>query len=145
MAPNLPLRLLRTSKIPKIWRRAKIIVLPKLNKLLDDPKGYRPVSLLCVPYKFMERLLHARVDPVIDPKLPNEQVGFLRGKSSVDQVTLLTNDIEDTFQAGDKAGLVFLVVGKLPAAVYNLLPARTVPRHSALFAASLLQILGQAQ
>ena len=36
-------------------------------------------------------------------------------------------------------------VGKLPAAVYNLLSARTVPHHSALFAVSLLQILGQAQ
>ena len=36
-------------------------------------------------------------------------------------------------------------VGKLPAAVYNLLSARTVPRHSTLFAVSLLQILGQAQ
>ena len=33
----------RTSKIPKIWRRAKIVALPKLNKPLDDPKVYRPV------------------------------------------------------------------------------------------------------
>ena len=99
---------LRTSKIPKIWRWAKIITLPKLNKPLDDPKGYHPVSLLCVPYKFMERLRHARIDQVIDPKLPNEQAGFRHGKSVVDQVTRLTNDIEDTFQAGDKAGVVFL-------------------------------------
>ena len=43
--------------------------------------------------------------PVIDPKLPNEQAGFRHEKSAVDQVTLLIND---TFQASDKAGLVFL-------------------------------------
>ena len=83
------------------------IALPKLNKPLDDPKGYPPVSLLCVPYNFMERLLHARIDPVIDSKLPNKQAGFHHGKSAVDHVTLLTNDIKDTFQAGDEAGVVF--------------------------------------
>ena len=94
----------RTSKLPKIWRRAKIIALPKPGKPIDDPKGYRPISLLCVPYKIMERLLHAR----LDPKLPKDQAGFRRGKSTVDQVTLLTQDIEDTFQRGEKAGVVLL-------------------------------------
>ena len=56
----------------------------------------------------MERLLYARLDPVIDPQLPKEQAGFRRGKSTTDQVTLLTQDIEDTFQVGEKAGVVLL-------------------------------------
>ena len=56
----------------------------------------------------MECLLYARINLVIDPKLPNEQVDFRHGKSPVDQITLLNNDIEDTFQAGEKAGVVFL-------------------------------------
>ena len=98
----------RTSKLPKIWRRAKIIALPKSGKPIDDPKGYRPISLLCVPHKIMERLLHARLDPGIDPKLPKDQASFLRGKSTVDQVTLITQDIEDTFQRGEKVGVVLL-------------------------------------
>ena len=59
-------------ELPKIWRRTKVIALPKPNKPLDDPKGYRPIALLCVPYKLMERLLHARPDPVIDSQLPND-------------------------------------------------------------------------
>ena len=99
---------LHWSKLPKIWRCAKVIALPKPNKPLDDPKGYRPISLLCVPYKVMERLLYARLDPVIDPQLPKEQAGFRRGKSTTDQVTLLTQDIEDTFQVGEKAGVCLL-------------------------------------
>ena len=98
----------RTSKLPKIWRRAKIIALPKPGKPIDAPKGYRPIPFLCVPSKITERLLHARLDPVIDPKLPKDQAGFHRGKSTVDQVTLLTQDIEDTFQRGEKAGVVLL-------------------------------------
>ena len=98
----------RTSKLPKIWRRAKVITLLKPNKPVDEPKGYRPISLLCVPYKILERLLHAHLDPVIDPKLPKEQAGFRRGKSITDQVTLLTQDIENSFQRGEKAGVVLL-------------------------------------
>ena len=98
----------RRSKLPKTWRRATVIALPKSNKPALDPKSYRPISLLCVPFKILERLIHSRIDPVVDPQLPREQAGFRRGRSTVDQVTLLTQDIEDIFQNNEKAGVVFL-------------------------------------
>ena len=80
----------RRSKLPKTWRRATVVALPKPNKPAQDPKSYRPISLLCVPFKILERLIHSRIDPVVDPQLPWEQAGFRRGRSTVDQVTLLT-------------------------------------------------------
>ena len=85
-----------------------MIALPKPNKPSDDPKGYRPISLLCVPFKLLECLILARLTPVIDPQLPKEQAGLRSGRSTTDQVTLLCQDIEDSFQAGEKAGAVFL-------------------------------------
>ena len=63
-------------KIPKIWRRAGKVAIPKPNKHLDDAGSYRPISLLCVPYKILERLIHSRVEPIINPHLPPEQAGF---------------------------------------------------------------------
>ena len=75
---------------------------------MGDPKSYRPISLLCVLYKILERLIYARVEPLIDPLLPKEQAGFRRGKSTVDQVVLLTQNIEDSFEAKKKAGAVFI-------------------------------------
>jgi len=42
---------MRQLKIPKIWRRALIVAIPKPEKPLRDPKGYCPISLLCVPLK----------------------------------------------------------------------------------------------
>ena len=90
---------LRRIKIPKIWRRALVVAIPKPGKPVGDPKSYRPISLLCVPYKILERLIYARVEPLINPQLPKEQAGFRRGKSTVDQIVLLTQNIEDSFEA----------------------------------------------
>ena len=99
---------LRRLKIPKIWRRALVIAIPKPGKPVGDPKSYRPISLLCVPYKIIERLIYARVEPLINPLLPKEQAGFRHGKSTVDQVVLLTQNIEDSFKAKKKVGAVFI-------------------------------------
>ena len=63
-------------KIPKIWRRALVLAVPKPLKPVEDPRSYRPISLLCVPCKILERLIYARVEPLIDPLLPREQAGF---------------------------------------------------------------------
>jgi len=91
---------MRQLKIPKIWKRALIVAIPKPEKPLGDPKTYHPISLLCVPFKILERLIYARVDPIIDPLLlPWEQAGFRHGRSTVDQVTLLAQDSEDSFSA----------------------------------------------
>ena len=99
---------LRRLKIPKIWRRELVVAIPKPAKPVGDPKSYRPITLLCIPYKILERLIYARGEPLIDPLLPKEQSGFRRGKSTVDQVVLLTQNIEDSFEAKTKAGAVFL-------------------------------------
>ena len=99
---------LRRLKIPKIWRRALVVAIPKPGKPVGNPKSYRPISLLCVPYKILERLIYARVEPLIDPLFPKEQAGFRCGKSTVDQVVLLTHNIEDSFEAKKKAGAVFI-------------------------------------
>ena len=109
---------LRRLKIFKIWRRALVVAIPKPTKPVGDPKSYRPISLLCVPfkilsllcipYKILERLIYARVEPLIDALLPKQQAGFRRGKSTVDQVVVLTQNIADCFEAKKKAGAVFI-------------------------------------
>ena len=85
-----------------------MVAIPKSAKPVGEPKSYRPISLLCVPYKILERLIYARVEPLIDRLLPKEQTGFRRGKSTVDQLVLLTQNIEDSFEAKKKAGAVFI-------------------------------------
>ena len=78
----------------------------------QSPWGTRRVidRYLCSvpPYKILERLIYARVKPLIDPLFPKEQAGFRRGKSTINQVVLLTQNIEDSFEAKKKTGAVFI-------------------------------------
>ena len=53
-------------------------------------------------------MIHERINLIIDPLLPHEQAGFSKGRSTVDQVTLLTQDIEDCFEAKETAGAVLV-------------------------------------
>ena len=58
-----------TSSLPacaKFWRKALIVAVPKLEKSLGNPKSYPLVSLLCVPFKILERIIYARVEPIVN-------------------------------------------------------------------------------
>ena len=95
-----------TPPLPKIWCRADVIAILKPNKSADDAKNYRLISFLCLPLKLLERLLLTRLEPVIDLQLPLLQAGFYRGRSTTDQVTHLTDDIEAGFEVRKKVGVV---------------------------------------
>ena len=69
---------------------------------------YKSISLLCIPFKLLERMIHGCINPNIDPQLPHVQSGFCKGWSTVDQVTLLTQDIEDCFEAKETAAAVLV-------------------------------------
>ena len=130
-------------KIPKIWRRSTVAAVLKPNKPAQDSKSYRPISLLCVQFKILERLINIRIDPVVDPQLPREQAGFHCGRSTVAQETLLTQYIEDSFQHNEKSGTVFLDLTAAYDTVWHrglhLKLLRTIPdRHMVGFFMEML-------
>ena len=90
---------LRRLKIPKVLGRALVVAILKPSKPVKDPQIYRLIFLICVPYKILEPLICNRVEPIVDPLLPKKQAGFWTRKSTVDQVVLLTQNIEDSFEA----------------------------------------------
>jgi len=63
---------MRQLKIPKIWGRALVVAIPRPEKPLGDPKSYRSISLLCVPFKILETLIETNTDPLV----PQERAGF---------------------------------------------------------------------
>ena len=89
-----------TGDVPQIWREA--IMMPILKKGKDKKKAasYRPISLTSCVVKTLERIInqrllhHLETEQIIAP----QQAGFRRFFSTEDQVTYLSQEIEDAFQ-----------------------------------------------
>jgi hypothetical protein len=78
-----------TSKIPNLFKRAKVISIIKPGKDGTDPAHYRPISLLSVVYKLLERLILQRIQPLIEDVTPINQAGFRQHRSCTEQVMAL--------------------------------------------------------
>ena len=57
---------LRLQYFPRLWENANICMIPKPGKPRMLPGSYRPISLLPVLSKVFERLLLARMWPLLD-------------------------------------------------------------------------------
>ena len=83
-------RMLCEHRIPKIWRQAKVIALEKPGKDPHLAAIYRPISLLSVCYKLLERTILQRILPEVEDFLSEDQAGFRSGRSTCVQVASLT-------------------------------------------------------
>ena len=110
--------------IPSVWRKAKVVAIPKPGKDPSSPKSYRPISLLCITYKLYERLLLQRLMPLIDTKLTRDQAGFRPGRSCAGQLLNLTQHIEDGFEGKLITGAAFIDL----TAAYDTVQHRTMVR-----------------
>jgi hypothetical protein len=97
-----------TSKIPNLFKRAKVISIIKPEKDETDPAHYLLISLLSVVYKLLERLILQRIQTLIEDVTPINQAGFRQHRSCTEQVMALTTHIEAGFQHQLKTGAVFV-------------------------------------
>lgn len=100
--------ILRTGKIPRLFKQTKIIAILKPGKPNDRPDSYRPIALLSASYKLLERLLYNRISLKILEGIPVEQAGFRPKRSCSDQVLSLTTHIEAGFQKQLKTSVAFI-------------------------------------
>jgi len=85
-----------------------VIALAKPGKDPQLPSSYRPISLLSVCFKLLERVVLQRISYQAEGLLSGDQAGFRRCRSTCDQVAALTTHIENGFQSNLKTGAVFL-------------------------------------
>src|SRR5438045_1509558 len=84
---------------PAAFRTAILAIIPKLNKPdHTSPRAYRPIALLSVLGKGLERLLARKIAwlAISLRVLPDQHFGTLRLRSVVDLTTCLTNDIDES-------------------------------------------------
>ena len=86
----------------------------KPSKPPHEKESYRPISLLSIIAKLFERLLLARLKPVIEERnlIPTHQFGFREKHSTIEQVHRVTNVIESTLENKKICAGVFLDVAQ---------------------------------
>jgi hypothetical protein len=78
--------ILSSARLPKLFKRAKFIAIPKPGKDGSDPVHYRLISLLIVMYKLLEWLILQRIQPLIEAATPVHQAGFRKHRHCTEGV-----------------------------------------------------------
>ncbi|BFZ07875.1 hypothetical protein BsWGS_10914 [Bradybaena similaris] len=90
--------------VPQVWREAITIPIHKKGKCKSQASSYRPISLTSTVGKVLERVVNHRLKWHLESEhiLAPEQAGFRECYSIEDQVTYLSQSIEDAFQKMEK-------------------------------------------
>jgi len=90
----------RLGYFPEEWKRAEVIVLLKPGKPEANLASYRPISLLAILSKILERVFLRRVLPVLDEAglIPDHQFGFRRSHGTPEQCHRLVERILEAFE-----------------------------------------------
>ena len=85
---------LKDGVFPTIWKKQKLILIPKPGKTLGEPESYRPICLLDTVGKCLERVIYNRIHKAIEETagISQMQFGFRKAKSTVDAI----NQVIDT-------------------------------------------------
>lgn len=91
------------SRGPQKFNEA--LLLPSLGSQLVIP--HHISLILCMSYKLLGRILLAKITPLVEAMLPNEQSGFQPAHSCTDQVFALTTHTEAEFLQKNNTGAAF--------------------------------------
>ena len=81
----------QSTTFPNSWKKALVIPIPKQGNL-TQVKNFRPISLLPLPGKILEKLVHKQIANHLESEalLIEEQHGFRRGHSTIHSVAQFT-------------------------------------------------------
>ena len=75
-------------------------------------KNYRPISLLCVVSKVLERIVYDHTVGFIKNQISSLQFGFLRKRSSIQQLLIFLNIIHSSINSNSQCDVIYLDFGK---------------------------------
>ena len=86
---------------PSVWKEARVVPIHKKSSR-NDPRNYRPISLLSVVGKVLERIVAEAITQHLDTNdlLSHQQHGFKPGRSTSDLLLLLSKGWQDALDEG---------------------------------------------
>ena len=92
---------IRSSTFPTSWKKALVVPIPKAGNSAQV-QNYRPISLLPLPGKILEKLIHKQMSDFLEDSsyLIDVQHGFRKNHSTIHSVVQLTSYINTKTDAG---------------------------------------------
>ena len=102
-----------TGIVPEQLKLAKVIPVFKKNDK-QDPGNYRPISLLSIINKIMEKVMYARVMSFLNKNniLYKYQFGFREGHSTIQAIIEITDNILEELQKKNMVAGIYLDLSK---------------------------------
>ena len=97
------------NRPPSEWKRSNVVPIPKKKTNSPTPADFRPISLLPVLSKLLEKHFHLLISDHLSESCPISSVqwGFQRGKSTVNALLETTNTWLQHMETGREVGAVF--------------------------------------
>lgn len=104
----------KNSFIPSSWKTAKIKVLKKKEDDLDNPASYRPISLINVVSRVLEKIINIRLTDWAESNniIDKNQSGFRKYHSTQDNIFKVIETGKVAMQLGHSCGLVAFDIEK---------------------------------
>jgi hypothetical protein len=105
---------MKLSHIPKQWKHAEIVMIPKPGKNPSDPTSYRPISLLSTMSKIIERVIKYRMLAWIQEKkvISKYQSGFMSKRQTRDHIFRLIQTIQHAVNDRKATGAILIDIEK---------------------------------
>ena len=102
-----------TDSVPSLFKDARVVPVFKKGSRLD-PGNYRPVSILSVLSKILERAVHTQLDEYLNKRglLFDNQSGFRGGFSTDSCLIGLTDHVRGEMAKGNMVGMVLIDLQK---------------------------------
>ena len=104
---------IKTGKVPRDWKFARVVPIPKSGDR-ENPANYRPISILPVISKILERHFLSVMTTHLNTNSPlsSQQWGFTAGKSTTAALISFSHDCLESLDGGKEMCSVFFDLSK---------------------------------
>ncbi len=114
LAPSLTLlfnKSLQLGIVPDLWKAANVAPIHKKDDK-SNAANYRPISLLCLPSKLLERCIFNHIIHKTKHLITRLQHGFLKGRSTTTQLLIVLHEIITNLDKNLQTDIIYLDFSK---------------------------------
>ncbi|GBP72842.1 Probable RNA-directed DNA polymerase from transposon X-element [Eumeta japonica] len=86
---------LKEGYFPSRCKQQRLVLLPKGKKPPEERSSYRALCMLDTADKILERIIHQRIEVVVDTLLADNQYGFRKGRTTLDAIDIVVTTAKD--------------------------------------------------